>query len=367
MRRFITKTFRRIAFLFKGLAYLPSYFRYWGLRKGLKRMVRALTLPAIESMMREFLDFEELRKTVLKPSRTPDYIVYAPDFLGNSAGIACLYQLCCDLRKLGFEAAVTGSQRGHPGHPVPIISAGEATRAAKLGAWVIYPEIVLGNPLKAKNVVRWILNRPGLLGGTEFFAPSEHVFIYSDVFAPYVKSPIRGKIYVPTIDRSIFFRPEQNEGRSLVCYYTGKSRYKEGYFDPKLTLKITRTSPAKTELGKLFRSAKVLYCFDNSTALIYEALLCGCPVIVIPDGTQTWEDYQKLELGTAGISWGVPKGSLEPFSPTELEQVLAKWEREYDDQIRFLAKYTQGVFPTPFAQESGQLSIKASEASSPSL
>jgi len=347
--RILSQGKKWILFILKGVAILPSYIRYWGVFLAIRRSAKSLILPGLNQMAIEMANFLELKQSLVKVTRTPDYIVVAPDFISNSAGICCLYQLCGDLRKMGFETAITGSQRGNPNFPVPLIPNSEATEAAKNGAWVIYPEVIMGNPLKAKNVIRWCLNRPGLLGGEEVYPSSEHVFTYSDVFAPYIKNEIRGKLYMPTIDRSLFYPPKSaQQPRSLECYYVGKSRYKDGIVDTKQALEITRFTPPKSELGKIFRSAKVLYSFDNSTALIYEALLCGCPVVIIPDGTQTWSDYEKLELGTAGITWGLPDGSIPSFDAQDLHERLSRWESQYQEQLQFLVSYTQDISPSSF-------------------
>jgi hypothetical protein len=349
IRRILTRALKWILFILKGVRVLPAYVQYWGIFLATRRIVKSILLPGMNQLSQEMMDFVELQQSQVKLKRTPDYVVVAPDFMSNSAGICCLYQLCSDLRKLGFETAIRGSQKGSASFPVPLISKRDAIKAAKEGAWVIYPEIVSGNPLKAKNIVRWALNRPGLLGGEDVYPDSEHVFVYSDVFAPYVKNQIRGRLYMPTINRSLFYPPkDRNQTRSLDCYYVGKSRYKDGVVDPKNALEITRSTPPKSELGKIFRSARVLYSFDNSTALIYEALFCGCPVVIIPDGTQTWSDYEKLELGTSGITWGAPNGSIEPFDSRKLNDKLAEWERSYESQLAFLVKYTQEIARSPF-------------------
>ena len=47
---------------------------------------------------------------------------------------------------------------------------------------VIYPEATNGNPLKAKHVVRWILNTPGVCGGDGVYETTDHIFLYHDFY-----------------------------------------------------------------------------------------------------------------------------------------------------------------------------------------
>ena len=276
------------------------------------------------------------------------YVIVAPNFVSNSAGIYCLYKLCQDLRKKGFPTAIYGSRHTPNTLDAPLISELHMKQLQEQhnnDMWVIYPETVMGNPLNFKNVARWVLNRPGILGGDEVYHLDEKIFVYSDVYMPYVKNTVQGKLCMPTFDSTIFYPPKQKnigEERGLACYYVGKSTFKEGYFDTAETFEITRFNPAKQELGKLFRSAKVLYSFDNSTALIYEAIACGCPVQIIPDGTQTWDDYKKLEWGTTGIFWDKPVTHLTGDEVNVLLDKIIFREAQYQLELNHFINETAG-------------------------
>jgi hypothetical protein len=233
------------------------------------------------------------------------YVVFSGPYLANSAGVHCLHSLCHELNKRGYPSFTTGGDIAAVHLNAPIVDEETATLLCLQGFVAVYPETVSGNPLGATNVIRWVLNRPGLLGGDAAYAASETVYSYSNVYTPYIQNRIAGTLYMPTIDESMFYCDDVDTShRGLECYYVGKSTWKDGYCDPKQAFEITRHSPAKEELGKLFRRARVLFCFDNSTILIYEAALCGCAVMVIPDGTHAKSDFDQLELGTSGISWG---------------------------------------------------------------
>jgi hypothetical protein len=229
------------------------------------------------------------------------YIIVAPNYAPNSAGIIYLYRLCDELNRRGFPSCIAGSNLTTWDLMAPLICWGKARQLCANGYTAIYHENVRGNPLRASSVARWVLNRPGWLGGDEVFDQSEQVFCYSDVFAPYVRNRIVGKFYMPTIDEKLFYCDDWDlSKRSLECFYIGKSQWKEGIIDRSRVFEIIRDTPPKKELETLFRASRVLYCFDNSTILAYEAIICGCPVVIIPDGTQTREDYESLDFGMDG-------------------------------------------------------------------
>ena len=126
--------------------------------------------------------------------------------------------------------------------------------------------------------------------------------------------------------------------RGLECFYIGKSQWKEGFINRSKVFEITRETPPKKELGKLFRNSRVLYCFDNCTILIYEAIMCGCPVVVIPDGTQTREDFECLELGMDGIAWGLEELARVKVDVRQMGRRYEQVKRDYIDQWeRFIA------------------------------
>ncbi len=268
------------------------------------------------------------------------YIIWAPDYVTNSAGVKCLYILCDLLNQNGYSSYIAGSERTDPSLQAPLISMDEARKKVRQEGFVaVYAETALGNPLGATKVARWVLNKPGLLGGSFVYDSKEWVFTYSDVYKEHIKNSLAGKLYLPTIDQELFFNDGRPlEGRNLECFYVGKSTYKEGYFNKEVVFEITRQTPPRRELGKLFRASRVLYCFDNSSVLAYEAIMCGCPVVVIPDGSHVRSDYEKLELGMNGLAWGLGKSGEElerakstvHLMPAHYEQVKSDFSKQLD-------------------------------------
>ena len=271
------------------------------------------------------------------------YCIWAPDFVKSSAGIRALYILCDQLNSMGYDSHVVFSSKTPANLSAPLMSLKKASSLAKSGKKiVVYPETVPGNPLDAKYVVRWVLNIPGLLGGTRIYNPNEKVFYYSEVFKPYICNKTEGKLYLPTVEEDIFHNNDVKASeRNLTVFYVGKSTFKPGYFEKNKALEITRTFPEKSSLGPIFRQASVFYCFDNSSIICYEAAMCGCPTIIIPDGTQTREDYEKLELGMNGIAWGPEELPSAVESIKNLKPKYDQIKANFGNEIEYCVKSTQ--------------------------
>ena len=184
------------------------------------------------------------------------YLIMAPEYQSSSAGVRALYRLKDEIIKRGYQAKIV--QKGF----------------ASNDDIVVYPEIVSGNPLGGKTVARWVLNTPGLLGGTKEYDSKELVFTWDKVYCD-------GHVLtVPIIED--FFR---NEGlkRSGQCFWIGKGKRPdiENYNTDNWT-EITYDWPAtREELAKLLNEKEVFYTYDNNTALISEAKACGCKVFII--------------------------------------------------------------------------------------
>ena len=144
---------------------------------------------------------------------------------------------------------------------------------------VIYPEVVSGNPFGAKRVIRYILNVPGLLGGTKEYALDEIKVAYNEALGKYADGEI---LTTPIIEP--YFR---NEGlqRSGALVWIGKGI---NDFMIKGATEITRYYPRdRKQLARLLNEAEILYTYDDFTMLTDEALLCGCKVILRKDGKET--------------------------------------------------------------------------------
>ena len=204
----------------------------------------------------------ELQYLVAPSARGRRYVIVAPPFQHASAGIRVLYDLQKWLILAGFDAMVCTWFTGYP-----VESFAEDI--------VVYPEVAPGNVLKAKRVVRFILNSPGKLGhGEKTYAPNELLVAYNSELSSFADGFV---LQVPSTEP--YFCPSDGP-REMDAVYVGKGRNLG--LHPASCVEITRNfPPTRPQLAELLRSVKTLYSYDDFTMLAHEAKICGCNVTLI--------------------------------------------------------------------------------------
>lgn len=201
------------------------------------------------------------------------YLMWVPPLCG-SAGVRALYKLAQELQAHGYTVRLwSWGEERQPGFEY----AESVTPQMREEDIVVYPEIVKGNPLRIRNVVRWVLFFPGQLGGEKSFHPSEKVFSWGYYF------PNAPQLVPNLIDSSLFF--DAGLPRTQDCVFAGKSKRTD---DPALKglTEITAEWPkTRKELAHLLQTTDTLYTWDAHTMLADEAYDCGAKVkIVTEDG-----------------------------------------------------------------------------------
>ncbi|MDB5816403.1 MAG: glycosyl transferase, family 2 [Rhizobacter sp.] len=190
------------------------------------------------------------------------YVLVAPPYQHNSAGIRVIYDLQKWLIRAGLDAIVCTWFNGYPVEQFE-------------DDIVIYPEVAPGNLLKAKRVVRFILNVPGKLGyGETSYDPGEILVAYNPELAHYADGRM---LQVPSIEP--FFNDE-GAIKSVDSVFVGKGR--DLGLHPAECIAITKAYPASRRLvAQLLRSTRTLYMYDDFSMIAREAVLCGCDVRLI--------------------------------------------------------------------------------------
>ena len=249
---------------------------------------------------------------------TASFVIWAPDYTHLSSGIRCLYLLCHHLNRLGYEAYISG--RNAP--------ANLSTRyldQEKIGEFranggqdiAIYPEILKENVFSSTRVVRYLLNKPGVITRTTMsdYGASDFFIHYADEFAP--KGITSRRLRIPTLDTTVYRQDGPPVERSGFLLYSSRVVPDPAdipdWVRPRTTL--SWADPVEpTALAALYRSSRALVTWER-TAAVTEAIHCGCPVILVPHPTFDHEPIVRRNLG-CGVVVGWDRGGLDRAART---------------------------------------------------
>lgn len=170
---------------------------------------------------------------------------------------------------------------------------------------VVYPEIVFGNPLNAKNVVRWYLHNPGFHTKKIYFGSGELCFKYHNGFSNFVNpgskmsENILNIVYYPL---NFYNMDSINANRQGVAYVIRKGKGRELKHVDDNSILIDGMS--HVEVARVFKSVKVFISYDLYTAYSYFAALCGCDSIVMPMPGVSKEQWYPQEESRYGLAYG---------------------------------------------------------------
>lgn len=211
----------------------------------------------------------------LFPESKVPYFIYTPSYTHTSSGVRTLHLLCHALNEMGSRAYL------YPDNPVGFASNPNLNTPVLIQKpeWVnyytdfiaVYSDIVQGNPLGAKKVVRYLLAPAGQYGG-----PS--VFPESDMIWGVMPSIAENVLLIPTSDPNVFFDTYQL--RQGSCFYAHKYDKIHGNELLPITKDSIRLEGSLEEIADILRGSEVCYSYEPSS-IMTEAALCGCPVIAI--------------------------------------------------------------------------------------
>ncbi len=266
-------------------------------------------------------------------ARHAPYYIAAPDYRQSSAGIRVLHYLCHALNQLGEEAYLIGSPYCNPHLSTPLLTrhALAAHVHAERAPIAVYPEVVTGNPFHCLTTARWLLNKPGHIGGANGIDSDELIFYFTEMCLP---EGVKGQpLHIPTVDRRIFNNRNNpdNFERTDEYYYANKLIVSGGTVQHEkhphaLSLGLeVKLKPE--ELAARLRKAAVLYCYEPSS-IVFEALACGCPVLIVESAY--WNAFGAPEILAS-------KGIRMLGEENAFEQAYLDLRLSYDPEIEPLA------------------------------
>lgn len=262
-----------------------------------------------------------------------EFVVWSPHYQQMSGGVLALHKLAHNLNLLG-EKAYLVSDTKNSSWLGELITPTTFDLTDKRYV-VIYPEIIVGNLLGATNVVRWLLNAPGVVGGDGIYGDNDLIFTYWDFFQGVIP-PERISGCLRAFDTMLDFWVDENLPRQGTCYLIRKGRNKTQAFDPSWT----KVDAFSNEMLKyIFNRKEVFISFDHASFISVQAALCGCLSVVVPDGVNNAEQWRgKLPVEKYGIAYG--------NSPEEIQRAIEtrKFVRSYMQELEAESIYLTKEF-----------------------
>lgn len=290
------------------------------------------------------------------------FVVYSPPFDERNGGAIVLHLLCHLLNEIGYSASIwrygmplltwkapIGSTWGGIAYygsrlyrapfslcdrySTPIAS------AADLGSCVVvYPEIVSGNPLRAKRYVRWFLHRPGFHNKRIEYFPGELYFSFQMAFNCPKSGMIDGGVLRIREYMSDIYNQINYGGRDKVCYVIRKGNTRHDL--PDLSGHWIVDDLDHRDLAKVFNECKYAYFYDPYTMLSSYAAVCGCIPIIVPmqgQSKEMWKPDEELRFGHAygcdDIEYAIATRKL----------MLRRLKQEEEDNIHQVARFVSVV------------------------
>lgn len=239
----------------------------------------------------------------LFPKLNKPYVVYTPTWNYPSSGVRTLHMLTHALNEIGEKAFVHPDNgegwAANPAYNTPLwLSHPEWLNYWQDNFIAVYPDIVKGNPLNAKYVVRYLLAPAGQYGGDSTFPDTDMIW---GALPSLAKNVLR----IPVCDPKIFFDAESF--RKGSCFYSHKYDKIHGNKLLPLTENMRRLSGSLEDISAILRTSKMCYLYEMSSILT-EAALCGCPVTLVRTpyfntidkdammGNVVWSDGESVKI-----------------------------------------------------------------------
>lgn len=189
---------------------------------------------------------------------------------------------------------------------------------------VIYPDMMFGNPLHAKNVVRWLLLYNQLYkkdgNKTIGYDKSDVFFAYREVFNDPTLNPSGRILHISYYNLELYKRTNYGD-RSGKCYIVRKGKGREDLpekFDGPVIDDFS-----EEEKVRVFNNCEYCISYDTNTAYSKIAAMCGCISIVIPEIGKSWKDYRTPEERETdfGVGFGLTNEEINRSIDTSYKVV----------------------------------------------
>lgn len=302
----------------------------------------------------------------MKPSVKNPYYIVAPAYTSKSAGISLLYKLCHLLNTKNCRAFIICRDAAMHEYPfqyaAPLLSQNEAIQHInfRFNPIVVMPETGF-DKLHYPCTFRYLMNYIGIFPGEpketdlEFQIDKKYFWAFSTDIAKKHNIPHDKVLFTPIVETDIFYRPQVEDRQGKACYL---GKYAELY-SRKLPKKVDKSfyifyrnknighTPEKEKYAEKLRMVEFLYVYEN-TSVITEALMCGCPVVCVPNQYCQFTENDMIgfyEIGLNGIAIGTNPKELERAKATvhlARERILTLMN-QFEGKIDYFIQETQKI------------------------
>lgn len=302
------------------------------------------------------------------------FVVFAPPYNAESGGTIALHKLASVLNDLGYEAFMVNlfhnrmvnyrsfipAIRGLVGSALENMFTGYALNpefnsrrlrrfpAAFDDSWiVIYPEIVMGNPLNARHVVRWFLHKPGFHEENICYCRHEYHVDYNSFLEGFeYQYPFKcpEKLFVTHFPWETYNMtgapPLEERTGSAYCIRKGQGRLLAHTTEG--SINIDGLSHAET--AKILKSVKYFYSYDLYTAYSIFAALCGAVSIIVPEQGVSIGKWFPEEKQRYGVAYGEEQAEWALSTVQLLKESLLQQEHDLNNRVWRFVKNLESFF-----------------------
>jgi hypothetical protein len=297
--------------------------------------------------------------------RRINFLIASPPYTHIFAGVQVLHDLCHALNELGHNAAIIffhsgdGQEKpyqwslsnrpdlyveGNSRYQLPLDNPQKTIAEFLKNGIMIYPEIIKGNPIGAKNVVRYILVKDD----NEY--PGEYICAFSSL---YRKNPdhILFKTTTPEFmnkDGTVHWSE-----RKMDATYFGKGpKYVECKLIPE-TILIERDWPRdQKQLAIMLKNTRFLFSFDGCSAITTDAMRCGAVPVIMHERQLTFAELNSGELKIPILKLlDINNKNSMQFNFESLEKEIMEvqnsfmyWKNSWKERVEKFAESTASYF-----------------------
>lgn len=265
---------------------------------------------------------------------TRKFLIYAPPYDPNTGGIIALHKLCDLINRSGreaflyplmpsfelhahglrhlqamidqFQARFQAAKdfRVNPDFITPTLLP-EIDDEAGADMVVVYPEIVFGNPLRAPNVVRWMMHKPGFWTKQVYYGAGELHFYYGQAFREYDVPRCTTSDLLLTIQHTplhVYLDEQPDRPRAGTAYCLRKGKDRPLVHD--LSDSILVDGKSHEEIAEIFKRVKTFICYDLWTTYSRYAALAGCDSVIVPQEGVSPEQWAPEPGNRMGVAYG---------------------------------------------------------------